>query len=117
MQVAVFLPDGRTLGEPTEIPSWLRQYPDGSTDLSVDAERVRVVVLPAEVDGTVVAWVAAGRSLAAEDRLLHRVRLLLLAGGTLAVLASLAAGWWLAGRTCRGAGLRSAGRVRRGRLA
>lgn len=101
VQVAVFLADGQTLGEPTEIPTWLREYPDGVTDLSVAGERVRVVVMPADVNGGVVAWVAAGRSLAAEDRLLHRVRLLLLAGGSLAVLASLAAGWWLAGRAVR----------------
>lgn len=101
VQVAVFLPDGQTLGEPTENPDWLREYPDGVTNLSVAGEHVRVVLMPAYVNGALVAWVAAGRSLAAEDRLLHRVRLLLLAGGSLAVLASLAAGWWLAGRAVR----------------
>ena len=101
VQVGVFLPGGTALGEPIEIPGWLRHYPDGLTDLTVEGEHVRVVVMPAEVNGTVAAWVAAGRSLAAEDRLLHRMRLLLLAGGSLAVLASLVAGWWLAGRAVR----------------
>jgi signal transduction histidine kinase len=101
VQVGVFLPGGTALGEPIEIPGWLRHYPDRLTDLTVEGEHVRVVVMPAEVNGTVAAWVAAGRSLAAEDRLLHRMRLLLLAGGSLAVLASLVAGWWLAGRAVR----------------
>ena len=101
VQVGVFLPDGRALGEPIEIPGWLRRYPDQVTDLTIAGEHVRVVAMPAEVNGTVAAWVAAGRSLAAEDRLLHRMRILLLAGGSLAVLASLVAGWWLAGRAVR----------------
>jgi two-component system, OmpR family, sensor histidine kinase CiaH len=58
-------------------------------------------VLPAQVQGRTVAWVAAGRSMLPEDRLLHRVRLLLLAGGAVAVVVSLGAGWWLAGRAVR----------------
>ena len=48
-----------------------------------------------------VAWVAAGRSLESEDRLLQQVRLLLIVGGAIAVVASLFAGWWLAGRAVR----------------
>jgi signal transduction histidine kinase len=98
-QVAVYAaPSDALVGEPAEVPSWLRHYPDPVTDLQVEGERVRVVIVPAKVGATTVAWVAAGRSTVAEDRLLHRVRLLLLLGGAVAVLASLAAGWWLAGR-------------------
>ena len=76
-------------------------YPQTVTDLSVAGEHVRVVTVPARFEGQVIAWVAAGRSLEAEDRLLHQVRLLLLVGGAIAVVASLFAGWWLAGRAVR----------------
>src|SRR5439155_14711183 len=48
-----------------------------------------------------VAWIAAGRSLLPEERLLHRVRLQFLLGGAAAVLVSLGAGRWLAGRAVR----------------
>jgi len=51
------------VGERKEIPSWLRPYPDRVTDLEVAGEKVRVVTLPAMIEGTTVAWVAAGRSL------------------------------------------------------
>src|SRR2546423_166893 len=86
VQLAVFVPPSDTpIGEPTEIPAWLRRYPATTTDLRISGERVRVVTLPATVDGRVVAWVAAGRSLEADDLLLRRVRLSLLVGGLLAV--------------------------------
>lgn len=102
VQLAVYVaPDGRLVSEPTETPLWLRRYPQTVTDLSVAGEHVRVVTVPARFEGQVVGWVAAGRSLEAEDRLLHQVRLLLLVGGAIAVVASLFAGWWLAGRAVR----------------
>jgi signal transduction histidine kinase len=102
VQLGVFVPpSGNPIGEPAEIPSWLRRYRATTTDLRISGERVRVVTLPATVDGRVIAWVSAGRSLEADDLLLHRVRLSLLVGGLIAVLASLAAGWWLAGRAVR----------------
>jgi signal transduction histidine kinase len=102
IRVAVFTaPGGTMLGETTEVPAWLRRYPDQVTDTTFDGERVRIVTMPVEMDGTTVAWVSAGRSLAAEDRLIHTVRLLLLLGGAAAVVVSMAAGWGLAGRAVR----------------
>ena len=101
-QIAVFDVDGVFVGEPREAPpSWLQRYPGTVTDLRAANEPVRVVTLPAQVGGQTVAWVVAGRSTIAEARLVHRVRLLLLIGGSLAVLVSLGAGWWLAGRAVR----------------
>ena len=102
VQLAVYTASSDALvGEPRETPPWLLHYPDPVTDLEVTNERVRVVVLPAMVNGQTVAWVAAGRSMLPEDRLLHRVRWLLLAGAAVAVVVSLGAGWWLAGRALR----------------
>jgi two-component system, OmpR family, sensor histidine kinase CiaH len=102
IQVGVFVaPDGEPLGEPEEVPTWLRRYPEQVTDLGVAGEHVRVVTVPALVAGRTVAWVAAGRSLAAEDQVLARARWLLLLGGATGLLASLWAGWWLAGRAVR----------------
>ncbi|MBI3648613.1 MAG: HAMP domain-containing histidine kinase, partial [Actinobacteria bacterium] len=102
VKVAVFRSPGDVpMGEPSEIPSWLRHYPAKVTDLNVSGERVRVVSVPAIVNGTTIAWVVAGRSLLPEERLVDRVRLLLLFGGGVAALASLAGGWWLAGRAVR----------------
>ncbi len=98
LKVAVFAPNGQIVGEPAEIPSWLHPYAGQTTDLGVSGEEVRVVTLRVSTGGQLVASVVAGRSLISEDRLLHRVRLLLLFGGGVAVIASLAAGWWLAGR-------------------
>jgi signal transduction histidine kinase len=49
----------------------------------------------------VIARVVAARSLKPEASTIHRVRLLLLFGGLAAVLASLVAGWWLAGRALK----------------
>ena len=102
VQLAIYAaPDGRLVGEPTETPPWMQRYPRTVTDLSVAGEPVRVVTVPVRIEGELVAWVAAGRSLEAEDRVLHQVRLLLLVGGAIAVVASLFAGWWLAGRAVR----------------
>lgn len=98
-QIAVFDVGGAFVGEPSEAPpSWLHRYPGAVTDARSAGEPVRVVTIPAQVEGQTVAWVVVGRSTIAEARLLHRVRLLLIIGGSLAVVASLAAGWWLAGR-------------------
>ncbi len=102
LQTAVYAEPGDVyVGEPAEAVAWLRHYPTDITDLTVSGERVRVVSEPAVIDGRTVAWAVAGRSLAAEDALVQRVRSLLLVGGVLAILASLAAGWWLAGRAVR----------------
>jgi signal transduction histidine kinase len=101
IKVAVYKPDGELVGEPAETPSWLQRYPGQITNLTVEGERVRVVTVPAEINGQTVAWVSTGRSLVTEDAILHRVRMILLLGGVLAVLASMAAGWWLAGRAVK----------------
>lgn len=102
VQTAVYAaPGDELIGEPTETPTWLRHYRTDVTDRTVAGERVRIVAVPAIVEGQTVAWVTAGRSLIAEDQLVHRVRSLLLLGGAFAILASLAAGWWLAGRAVR----------------
>jgi signal transduction histidine kinase len=102
IRVAVFTaPAGAMLGETTEVPSWLQRYPNQVTDTIVDGERVRIVTLPVQIGGVTVAWVSAGRSIAAEDRLIHIVRLLLLVGGAAAVVVSMGAGWGLAGRAVR----------------
>jgi signal transduction histidine kinase len=102
IRIAVYAaPDGVLVGEPAEVPSWLKRNEAPVVDGEVSGERVRVVTLPVIVGGRTIAWVAAGRSLAAEDRVMERVRLLLLLGGVVAVGASLGAGWWLAGRAVR----------------
>jgi signal transduction histidine kinase len=100
-QIAVYTPDGALVGEHAETPPWLRPGETTVTDLDVSGQRVRVVTTPVSIDGSTVAWVVAGRTTVAEDDLVHRVRMLLLGASALAVLASLAAGWWLAGRAVR----------------
>ncbi|MEP7059388.1 MAG: HAMP domain-containing sensor histidine kinase [Actinomycetota bacterium] len=101
-QIAVFDNAGTFVGEPAEAPPpWLRRYPTTVTDARAAMEPVRVVTLPALFEGRIVAWVVVGRSTVAEEELLHRVRLLLIIGGSLAVIASLGAGWLLAGRAVR----------------
>ncbi len=102
VQIAVYRAgEADPVGEPKEIPSWLRPYPDRVSDLEVAGEEVRVVTLPATIEGTTVAWVVAGRSLEPEEALVHRVRSLFLGGGGAALAAALAAGWWWAGRAVR----------------
>jgi signal transduction histidine kinase len=100
-QIAVYTPGGALVGEHAETPSWLRPTATGVADLGVSGQRVRVVTMPVTIGGSTVAWVVAGRTTVAEDDLVHRVRMLLLAASALAVLASLVAGWWLAGRAVR----------------
>jgi signal transduction histidine kinase len=100
-QLAVYTPAGVLVGEHAETPSWLHPATEPVADLEVSGQRVRVVTAPVSIGGQTVAWVVAGRSTLAEDDLVHRVRMLLLAGSLLAVIASLAAGWWLAGRAVR----------------
>jgi signal transduction histidine kinase len=101
-QIAIFDAAGSFIGEPSELPpAWLHRYPTEITDLEAAKEPVRVVTLPAVIGGGPVAWVVVGRSTLDEEELLHRVRLLLISGGSLAVLLSLGAGWWLAGRAVR----------------
>ena len=100
-QLAVYTPTGVLVGEHAETPSWLTPGGAPVIDHEVSGQRVRVVTTPVALEGQTVAWVVAGRSTLAEDDLVHRVRMLLLAGSLLAVIASLAAGWWLAGRAVR----------------
>ena len=119
LQMAVYAEPGDVfVGEPSEEPAWLKHYPAETTDLTVSGERVRVVAVPAVVDGRTVAWVVAGRSLAAEDALVHRVRSLLLVGERLGDTRE-PGGGVVAGRASRapgGARVRSPGGVRRRRL-
>src|SRR5439155_6247969 len=64
-------------------------------------EPVRVITVADLVGGRTVATVVAAKSLLSEELLLHRIRLLLLGGGALAIVASLGAGWWLSSRAVR----------------
>jgi two-component system, OmpR family, sensor histidine kinase CiaH len=99
IQIAVYTDgDPKPVGGANENPAWLRAYPDRVTDLTVAGEHVRVVTMPATLGGRTVALVAAGRSLQSEAAVTDRVRSLFLWGGLLALAASLAAGWWWAGR-------------------
>ncbi|MFL5767701.1 MAG: sensor histidine kinase [Actinomycetota bacterium] len=99
-QLGVFLPNGMPIGELSELPSWLR--PGASVvDRTVAGEPVRIVTMHAASDGKPLATVVAGRSLAPETQLMHRVRLPLLFGSLLAAVLALFAGWWLAGRAVR----------------
>jgi two-component system, OmpR family, sensor histidine kinase CiaH len=100
-QVAVFLPDGTPFGEVSELPGWLRPAPQQVVDRVVAREQVRLVTIRALDQGHTIATVVAGRSLASEATLLHRVRLLLLSGGVAAAILALVTGWWLAGRAVR----------------
>jgi len=101
VRIAVFTPDGTPVGEPRANPSWLR--PTGASVATIHAlgEEVRVASVPVMSGGRQVATVVAGRSLVPEDRLLARLRLLLVVGGIAAVGASMVAGWFLAGRAAR----------------
>src|SRR5262245_6791974 len=99
IQIAVY-PTGSNAaaGDPGEGPTWLIPYPSTVTDLRVAEEHVRVVTLPAYVNGNDVARVVTGRSLEPEAALLDRVRSLFLWGGLIVLGASALAGWWWAGR-------------------
>ena len=100
IQIAVY-PAGSSVaaGDPGEgTPSWLSPYPSRVTDLRVAEEHVRVITMPAVVDGAQVAQVVVGRSLEPEEALVDRVRSLFLWGGLVVLGASALAGWWWAGR-------------------
>jgi signal transduction histidine kinase len=101
VRMGVFDPVGHPVGEAPEYPAWLHPNPTTMEDGRVAGEDVRVITLPVEAKGARIATVVAGRSLSAEERLLGRVRALLLIGGAVAMGASLLAGWWLAGRAIR----------------
>jgi len=76
-QLAVYTPTGVLVGEHAETPSWLTPGGASINDLEVDGQRVRVVSIPVTIGGSTVAVVVAGRSMLAEDDLVHRVRTLL----------------------------------------
>ena len=101
IRLAVVLPGGRVVGEVSEVPSWLR--PQGVPEATIQAhgEDVRIVTLVIRSGGRWVGTIVAGKSLEPEHALLTRVRLLLVGGGLVAVVASIAAGWWLSGRASR----------------
>ena len=101
IRVAVFTPDGRVLGEGTDVPPWVR--PHGSPVVTVTAlgERVRLATVPVVVGGSRLATVVAAQPLAPQDRLLARLRLLFVIGGIAAAAISVAAGWLLADRAAR----------------
>lgn len=101
VRIGVFDSGGRPVGEAPEYPSWLHPNTKTIEDGRVAGEDIRVVTLSVTVEGTPIATVVAGRSLSAEERVLHRVRALLVIGGALAIVASLFTGWWLAGRAIR----------------
>jgi len=102
IRAEVFLPSGLPLDTDEPNLSWLRPHPQSVTDVTARGEPVRIVTLQARAPGGgLIATVVAGRSLAPERSLIHRVRLLLLFGGAAAVAVSMAAGWWLAGRAAR----------------
>jgi signal transduction histidine kinase len=99
--VAVFAGDGSIVGERSDVPGWIRPHAAEVVRTTIRGEDVRIVTRRADLPNGTTLSVVAGRSLEPEDRLLDRVRALLLAGGVLAVAASMAAGWFLAGRALR----------------
>jgi signal transduction histidine kinase len=101
IQVALYLPDGRVVGEAIDVPAWLQPQATPTATIRARGEPVRVATIRVARYGRPVATVVAGRSLLPEQDLLARVRLLLLAGGLVAVVASMGAGWVLAGRALR----------------
>jgi len=101
IRVGVFSPDGRPVDGDETTPRWLHSRGAGVADIRVAGQPVRTITRPVEGTGRLIGTVVAARSLAAEASLMHRVRLLLLFGGVLAVAASMLAGWLLAGRALR----------------
>lgn len=98
---AVFLPDGRVVGDPRDVPPWLRPQADTVATISARGESVRLATMVVRRNGRTLGTIVAGKSLAPEDSLLRRVRLLLVLGGLAGVLASMLAGWLLSGRAAR----------------
>jgi signal transduction histidine kinase len=101
IQVALFGPNGRPTDPAIGVPPWLRPQHRQIATIEALGEPVRIATLPVRREGRLIATVVAGRSLVPEDELLDRVQLLLLLGGFAAVLASMGAGWVLAGRAVR----------------
>jgi signal transduction histidine kinase len=101
VRVAVYGPDGRLLAETRHVPGWLRPRTAPVVTVAILGERVRLATSKVSSGGVLLGTVVAARSLAPEDRLLSRFRLLLWVGGLVAVALSLAAGWVLAGRAAR----------------
>jgi signal transduction histidine kinase len=98
---AVFKPDGTRFNESVQTPSWVRPYPNEVTNITVSGEPVRVVTVPVTSGTKTLATVVTARSLQPESSLIRQVRETLILGGILAVLASLVAGWFLAGLALR----------------
>jgi signal transduction histidine kinase len=101
IQSAVFFPDGRVVGERPAVPTWLRPQPRAVATIVAHGEDVRLATLTVRRGGTTLATVVAGKSMAPEEALLRRVRLLVLLGGLAGVSASMVAGWILSGRAAR----------------
>lgn len=101
VRVAVYGPDGRLVAETRIVPGWLRPRTAPVVTISILGERVRLATTEASSGGSLLGTVVAAQSLAPEDRLLGRFRLLLGVGGLAAVVLSMAAGWVLAGRAAR----------------
>jgi signal transduction histidine kinase len=101
IRVKVFLPSGVPADHDERVPSWLRPRSRTLVEVSARGEPIRVATLRVRRGGRPVAVVVAARSLVSERSLLHHARLLLLFGGMAAVIASMTAGWWLAGRAVR----------------
>lgn len=102
IEFAVFKPDGALMGDASQaVPSWLHPYGATVTDVTVSGETVRVVTLPVKAGSQTVATVVTARSLQPEAALMRQVRETLVVGGFAAVLASLLAGWFLAGLALR----------------
>jgi signal transduction histidine kinase len=101
VRIAVYGPDGRLVAETRDVPGWLRPRPAPVVTISILGERVRLATAEASSGGVLLGTVVAAQSLAPEDRLLGRFRLLLQVGGLAAIALSMAAGWVLAGRAAR----------------
>jgi signal transduction histidine kinase len=101
VRVAVYGPDGHPLVEEGDVPGWLRPRTPAVVTISILGERVRVATAAASAGGNPLGTVVAAESLAPQDRLLGRFRVLLGVGGIAAVFLSMAAGWILAGRAAR----------------
>ncbi|HXJ62214.1 MAG TPA: HAMP domain-containing sensor histidine kinase [Actinomycetota bacterium] len=101
IRVGVFGPGGRPVDGDEPTPEWLHPRGTGILDIRVAGQPVRTITQPVREQGRLIGTVVAARSLVAEASLVHRVRLLLLFGGVMAVAASMLAGWLLAGRALR----------------
>lgn len=96
--IGVFDTGGEAIDTGFAPPSWLRPMPEQIDEVTVGTHTVRVITVPVEIGGTIVAQVVTARSLDGEQRILRSVRDLVWVGGGLGLLLSLVGGWWLAGR-------------------